>query len=159
MGSRAARVTPVMKFAQPENDEKNSEGCHYGYAMLVAIVFVTASSAPGHSFSLAPFVDGWLLDLHVSRRTFSALWSFAMLSTTITSPIIGSLIDRVGCRRVLLACIPISVCTITKASYWLFHINLVAMATARASRYHLTEYSCILEVTQSCSRCAGMDAK
>lgn len=91
--------------APPAKSWGRREDCHYGWVMLVACTLATAASGTGHSFSIAPFVDGWMDLLRISRHTFSGIWTLTMLVSCLVSPFAGQLIDRHGSRRVLLLCI------------------------------------------------------
>eukprot|EP00930_Biecheleria_cincta_P101008 TRINITY_DN92635_c0_g1_i1.p1 TRINITY_DN92635_c0_g1~~TRINITY_DN92635_c0_g1_i1.p1 ORF type:complete len:482 (+),score=37.30 TRINITY_DN92635_c0_g1_i1:130-1575(+) len=93
--------------------------CHYGWVMLLACPLLHIASASGHSFALAPFIDGWMSDVHLSRSTISAFWTCAMLLSAVASPCIGSVIDRLGTHRVVLCCIPVSIGIVL----WLSHIS------------------------------------
>lgn len=81
--------------------------CHYGWVIMFACSLSYAASATGHSFALAPFIDGWMSEMHISRPVISVFWTCAMVLSGILMPFVGSLLDRVGERRVLLACLPI----------------------------------------------------
>jgi len=84
----------------------NAGRCHHGWVMLIGSVLATAASGTGHSFSVAPFVDGWMESLHLSRKAFSAIWTIAMMASCLVAPFMGAWIDRYGSRRVLILCMP-----------------------------------------------------
>ena len=73
--------------------------CYYGWTVLFACSIGFYTSGPGHTIGLNMFLNPLMEALSLSRSTISLCWMGAMFASSLLSPVMGVLLDRVGVRK------------------------------------------------------------
>jgi MFS family permease len=74
----------------------------YGWVILAAGTMGIIMMGPSQTFTVAVFIDKFILELGISRANISLVYGLATLGASLLLPTTGRLVDRYGPRRMVL---------------------------------------------------------
>jgi MFS transporter, OFA family, oxalate/formate antiporter len=73
----------------------------YGWVIMLAGTLGMIMTSPGQTYATSIFIEGFIVDLGISRTLVSTLYTLGTLSGAPLLPLVGRLVDRHGSRRMV----------------------------------------------------------
>ena len=93
-------ITYIPSAQQPSVVPSRAFIMFTGTKVALVATLALIWTAPGQTHGFSPFIDRLVSDLHISRSALSGCYMFGTVTGGLSQPMLGSLLDRHGCRKV-----------------------------------------------------------
>jgi MFS family permease len=116
---------------------------YYGWrVVLAACLGVMAGFGSLFVYTFAVFVKPLGAEFHWNRESVSLGFGLAAITLGLISPLLGSLIDRLGPRRIILPCMAVFACAVAslallRSQLWQFYLTCIIIGLVGNGAAHL----------------------